>query len=235
MASELENQLVDGGISPSAAKIIANAIDNAATGRLTTGRQMSDNTPVQRMRQINAADRRNLFSNLDYSDSVPLSDRLAVDSTFQNPFKDHPYRDRQPATSNPTLETPTVKAGNYVEVGQNTEKEVAQSEVALNVEDKQGEHARLNKSTGKVESVPISVVVEPKGLLEAQVVEEEGRTLIKITVVNTALKELLGKRFGSVTSVQNHSTTQSGTGIYLFVENKAVHPNDSRILVQQDF
>ena len=184
MASELENQLVDGGISPSAAKIIANAIDNAATGRLTTGRQMSDNTPVQRMRQINAADRRNLFSNLDYSDSVPLSDRLAVDSTFQNPFKDHPYRDRQPATSNPTLETATVKAGNYVEVGQNTEKEVAQAEVGLKVEEKGGEHARVNKATGAVENVPFLVRCHPEKLIEAQFIEEEGQTVLDIRLKN---------------------------------------------------
>ena len=223
----LEASLIDGGIPATAAKILSNAISNANTGRTYQSRQTEDATPTQRMRMIDSDTRKYVLTNLDSPSGQNLNDRLnSTASQFHPRDLSHPYEGSQPATANPTLAIPSVKGGNYVQTGRKTDGEVAQSEVTLDVEEKGGEHARLNKSTGKVESVPISVVVEPKGLLEAQVVEEEGKTLIKITVINDALRELLNWKFARTTAISGH-----GLGMTLFVEGAAVPAYGAQVLI----
>lgn len=186
MPSDLENSLIIGGLSPSAAKVISNAIANVATGKTNIGRQLSDATPAKAMRLIDGDTRRYVLTNLDYPSkqdgpggpTVPKDDR-------------HPYEESQPASANPTINTPGVKGGSFVSVETKAENAVAQAEVSLNVKRMGGQHARLNHSTGAVEAVPISVEFDPKGLLEAEVVEEAGRTVIKVRVVNAALRAML--------------------------------------------
>ena len=211
MPSDLEGNLVEGGLSPAAAKLIANAIDNAATGRLSTGRQLEDVTPVDRMRLIDADTRRYVLTNLDYPSK-------ANPGQYKPNNKPHPYQDSQPATANPTISTPGVTAGKFVSVGTNTTNEVAQAEVSLNIQQMGGQHARLNPGSGAVEAVPISVRFEPEGLLEGEVIEEAGKTVIKIRVVNTALRQMIKKRLGATTSI---STQYGGAGT-LHVNGQAV-------------
>jgi hypothetical protein len=185
MPSDLEGSLVEGGISPAAAKVISNAIGNVATGRTNIGRQLADATPTKAMRMIDGDTRRYVLTNLDYPSK---KDPLGVPAPKGGR---HPYDNSQPASANPTINTPGVKAGSFVSVDTGAENAVAQATVSLNVKQMGGQHARLNHATGAIEAVPISVEFEPKGLLEAEVVEEAGRTVIKIRAISNALRGLM--------------------------------------------
>ena len=228
MASDLEASLIDGGITAAAAKILSNAIENAATGRLSTSRQLEDATPSSKMRLIDSDTRRYILTNLDHPKDNPFRSRVTNPGDPYRPSSDqHPYDGSQPASGNPTLATPVVKPGEYIESASKTTDEVAQSEVSLNIDEKGGEHARLNKSTGKIENVPFSVDIQPKGILEAEVVEEEGQTVIKITIVNDALKQFLSWKWGKTTSI----TTQYGGAATLHVNGVAIAPNGAQVLI----
>lgn len=185
MPSDLEANLVSGGLTPAAAKLISNAIDNVATGRTLTGRQMADATPVEKMRLIDSDSRRYLFPNLDYPADSPFRSRVESTASQYKPHgKQHPYQDSQPASANPKLSTSTVKAGKYVAVSSATTNEVAQSEVTLRIADRKGLHARLNPATGEIEAVPILVEVDPKNRLEAVVEERPNATVIRLRMLN---------------------------------------------------
>ena len=205
MASDLEASLIDGGIPATAAKVIANAIDNVATGKTYIGRQTEDATPSKRLRLVDADTRRYVLTNLDHPSEENLRDRLQHNpSQFDPRVNPHPYQDSQPSTANPTLSVPSVKPGDFVRSDRKTEGEVAQSEVALDRKEEQGSHARLNKATGRVESVPIIVECTPNRLIEAEVVEEEGRTVIRIRLKGP-LERLTGF------STASHTSWRSGT------------------------
>lgn len=193
MPSDLESNLVAGGLSSSAAKLIANAIDNAATGRLSTGRQLSDATPTDRMRMIDADTRRYLLPNLDHPLDSPFRQRIqSTRGQYQPRDTKHPYEGSQPAAPAPTLKTPAVKAGKFMSVGAATTDDVAQSEVTLNIKHRGGKHARLDAATGAVESVPISVEVEPKEYLEAHVEERPEGTVIRIRLKPQVFMQIKG-------------------------------------------
>lgn len=223
MASDLEASLIDGGISASAAKILSNAIENAATGRLSISRQLEDVTPQRTMRLIDSDARRYLFTNLDQPKETSFRDRLkSPGDRFDPKTNPHTYDGSQPASANPTLATPAVKSGDFVRSENTHTEDVSQAEVALNIEEKGGEHARLNKSTGKIENVPFSVDIQPKGILEAEVVEEDGQTVIRITIVNDALKQFLDWKWGRTTAISNN---------VLYVEGVAIPPYGAQVLV----
>lgn len=230
MASDLETNLINGGLSPAAAKVISNAIANLATGRTNIGRQLADATPTDRMRMIDSNTRRYLLTNLDYPTDDPFRSRVrSTASQFKPRTSPHPYQDSQPASANPTLDTQTVAAGQFVSVAAGTSNEVAQSEVTLNVKQAGGSHARLNPATGQVESVPISVEFEPDGLFEAEVREEAGGTVIKIRVVNTALRQMLAYRFAATTKITDSFGGSSG----LYVEDSLVAPGRAFVLISE--
>lgn len=222
MPSDLEISLIAGGVTPAAAKTISNAIANLSTGKTSIGRQLEDSTPVDRMRLINSDTRRYVLTNLDYPSSANPN------AQYQPRGSTHPYQDSQPATSNPTLATPGVKAGKFVSVSTQTTNQVAQSEVTLNVQQMGGTHARLNAATGAVEAVPISVEIEPQGLLEGEVVEEAGRTVIRLRIVSNALRGLLKRRIGTYTGI-----TVSGSTGTLRVDNANVASSGAFILMPE--
>ena len=183
MANELETALIDGGITPVAAKLLSNAINNAAVGLTTTGRQVTDNTPTEQMRQIGPEARRLVFTNLDHP-TEGLAARMQVKDGYDPVRNPHPYENSQPASADPTLNTPNLLAGDYLNVKQQVENSVAQSEVGLEVEEKGGVHARVNQAKGSIESVPFLVKCEPEKLIEASFVEEEGQTVLHIRLKN---------------------------------------------------
>ena len=181
MPNDLETNLVRGGVSPAAAKVIANAIANVATDRLTTGTNRSDNTPVEKMRLIDSDTRRYTLPNLDHPKDSPF--RSSVERRgvqFSPRDTSHPYADSQPATSSPRLDTGTVKAGKYISVSQATTNEVAQSEVGLRVTPRGGLHARLNPATGEIESVPFLIEIAPQNRMEATVEERPEGTVLRL-------------------------------------------------------
>lgn len=181
MPSDLESNLIDGGLAPALAKLISNAIDNAATGRLSLGGNRSDATPVEKMRLIDSDTRRYMLTNLDHPLDNPFRERLQSKGGKYTPRDTrHPYADSQPASASPRLETQSVKAGPYIRVVAATTNEVAQSEVSLAVVNRGGRHARLNPATGQIESVPLLVEVQPQNKLEATVEEREDATIIRL-------------------------------------------------------
>lgn len=181
MPNDLEVSLVKGGVAPAAAKIIANAIANAASSQLAIGRRYGDATPSQQLRMVDSDTRKYVLNNLDQPrDGVFSRERRGASSAYQPRDTAHPYQDSQPATAQPTLTANSVSAGNYVSVSRGTQDSVAQTTVTLNVQGHGGKHARLNPATGAVEAVPILVDVEPKEFLEASVEETASGTVIKI-------------------------------------------------------
>lgn len=227
MASDLEASLIDGGITAAAAKVLSNAIQNAATGRLSINRQLEDATPRQSMRLIDRNTRRYILTNLDYPPDTPFRDRVQSQAGRFTPHeRPHPYAKSQPASSNPTLSTPAVTGGEYVQAVSGTANEVSQSEVSLRVEDRGGQHARLNQSTGRIESVPISLQIEPKGLIDGDVIEEEGKTVIRLRIVNDALLEFIDWKWGKTTRIE----TPAGDGI-LYVNDATVPPWGAQVLI----
>lgn len=178
MASDLEGSLVDGGLTPAAAKIISNAIANLATGRTSIGRQVEDNTPAS-MRLVGRDARKYLLTGLDNPKANPLRAQ-AKNPAYLPPSKKHPYQDSQPSTGTPTVDTQAVKAGKYLSVGAATTGDVAQSEVSLNIRSLGGTHARLNAATGIVESVPIRIECDQKDKLEGVVEERSDATVIRL-------------------------------------------------------
>lgn len=228
MASDLETGLIDGGLSPAAAKLISNAIENAATPRVNRGRNLSDATPASAMRMINADSRRYLFTNLDYASGDQFRERLSAKGEYRYPSKAHPYQDSQPATANPTLNTPGVRGGDYVSVASQTTNDVSQARVGLAVQARGGDHARLDPATGKINAVPISIEFEPKGLLDGEVVEEQGRTVIRIRFVDPIFAALADKRIGKITEIDLNNTLTKGI---LYVDGAAVASGVALVLM----
>lgn len=185
MASDIEKSLIDGGLTPAAAKVISNALANLATGRTNIGRQLADATPTDRMRMVDADTRRYVLTNLDHPADDPFRSRIRnTASQFTPRTSPHPYQDSQPASSNPTLATPNVSGGPFVSVSTSTSNEVAQAGVTLNVKNAGGQHARLNPATGEIEAVPIRVEIEPKGFMEGSVEETPQGTVIKLRMIH---------------------------------------------------
>lgn len=188
MPTDLEGSLVEGGLTPAAAKVIANAIANVASAQLSLGRRFGDATPTKQLRMVDSDTRRYLLPNLDH-DPTPrqkAGDRWSPRSTS------HPYENSQPATAQPTLTTQAVREGDYVSVAAGTENSVAQSQVGLKVKKQGGQHARLNQATGEIEAVPISVVVEPQEYLEATVEEGANGTVIRIRLKPQEFMQIKG-------------------------------------------
>lgn len=202
MASDLESTLVDGGITPAAAKAIANAIENAASAQLSLGRQYGDATPRDKLRMVDRDTRRYLLTNLDHQGAFGTK---------------HPYESSQPATAQATLATPPVRGEGYVKVTNTPVDSVQQSQVDLNVQDLGGQHARMNPRNGAIETVPFSVEIEPKGLLEAEVSEESGRTVINIKIAQDLVEFL--NQFKGRTVQRVVRTVLSGDNVQLRIES----------------
>jgi hypothetical protein len=185
MQNDLEVSLIDGGLPAAAAKILSNAIGNAATGRMSRGRATEDSTPSNTMRLVGRDDRRYMLSNLDHPAEDKFKYRLDNAGNQYTP-RDlvHPYEGSQPSSAKPTISTPSVKSGGFIASEIATTNDVAQSKVSLDTEDKGGQHARVNRATGRVETVPISVECYPERLIDAEVVEEAGKTVIRIRLKN---------------------------------------------------
>jgi hypothetical protein len=184
MASDLENSLIYGGISPAAAKIISNAIANASSSQLALGRRYGDATPVDQLRMVSPDTRRYMLGNLDQPRDGRFAKPPAVSGQYEPRNTSHTYEGSQPATAQPTLSTPSVKEGDFISVGSGTKDSVSQSTVSLRVNQLSGQHARLNMGTRTVEAVPFSVEIDQEQFMEAAFEERPGGTVLKIRLKN---------------------------------------------------
>ena len=184
MASDLENSLIYGGISPAAAKISSNAIANASSSQLALGRRYGDATPVDQLRMVSQDTRRYLLNNLDQPRDGRFAKSPAASGQYEPRNTSHSYEGSQPATAQPTLSTPSVKEGDFISVGSGTKDSVSQSTVSLRVSQLSGQHARLNLGTKTVEAVPFSVEIDQEQFVEASFEERSSGTVLKIRFKN---------------------------------------------------
>lgn len=182
MPSDLEMSLVNGGLQPSLAKVIAGAIDNISTPKYTRGRSFGDSTPSTQLRMVGRDARRYVFTNLDNSQSASSLGQSA--GQYKPKDNSHPYQDSQPATAQGTLATPSVVAGDYCAVAQATKDSVSQATVGLKVSDLGGRHARLDHGSKTVQAVPFLVEVAQEQFMEAGFEERPNGTVLKITLKN---------------------------------------------------
>jgi hypothetical protein len=185
MSSDLEGSLVEGGLAPAAAKVIANAIANLASQQLSLGRQFQDATPAKQMRLVTADTRRYVLTNLDHSNEEPFARSLdRTKGQYQPRDVRHPYQDSQPATASGTISTPAVREGDYISVVASSKDSVRQATVSLRINQIGGRHTRLNTSTKTVEVVPFSTEVAQEQFVEASFEERPNGTVLKITLKN---------------------------------------------------
>jgi hypothetical protein len=185
MPNDLEVGLISGGVTPAAAKIIANAIANLASSQVAIGRRYGDATPVDQLRMVDANTRRYVLTNIDQPADEQFAQSLTQRGDKYSPATPrHSYRDSQPATANPTLTTQSVKGAGYVSSTPGTADSVAQSSVGLNVAPRGGQHARLNQATGQIEAVPFLIENDQEQFIEAKFEERPGATVLKLRLRN---------------------------------------------------
>lgn len=180
--SDLEQSLVEGGMTPAAAKIVSNAIANLASQQLSLGRQFTDATQTDLLRMVTPETRKHVLTNLD---KFGQGDRK-----YEPVDRRHPYQDSQPATAAGTLATPKTKQGDFIDVRQTPKDSVAQDTISLRVNQLGGTHARLNQSTKSVDAVPFSVEVAQEQFIEASFEERPNGTVLKIALKNLQLYTL---------------------------------------------
>lgn len=176
---DLAQQLIEGGLTPMAARAIANALANAASPQFSQGRDSTDSTPREALRLITPDTRRYSLTNLDYSPSEPFRDRLSSTAgQFDGQSEDHPYKDSQPVTSAAPLSNPRVQAGDYIAVDNVVDGGAEVSRVRLKLRLEPGRHLRLDPSTKSLEGVPLIARTQGKYLAAEFVETEEGTELV---------------------------------------------------------
>jgi len=181
-SGQLVQALIDGGLQPAAARVIANALANADSPAFSNTRDVQDATPTDQLRMVTSDTRKYLLTNLDYSREPPYQARLqSSPGRYEVPTADHPYKDSQPVTPVPPLSTPTVTGGKYVEVESGIQDGAPTSSVNLSIGTVSGTHLRIRPATNSLEAVPLTVSA-PQALVTASVVEQATATNIEIAV-----------------------------------------------------
>ena len=156
----LVQALVDGGLPPATARVIANALANAATPQFAQTRDIADATPSKALRMIDADGRRYQFTNLDYSNEDPYESKLRSNpGQFQSDYTDHPYKDAQPTKPVPPLSQVPIKGGAYTTVDNTIQDGAPQAVVNINVSRRTGTHMRVNPATNSVEAVELAFMM----------------------------------------------------------------------------
>lgn len=195
-SGDLAQSLIEGGLAPAAARIIANALANAASPQLSTGGDRVDSTPRQNLRLITPDTRKYQLTNLDYTPSQPFQQRIDDSSGQYDPAaSDHPYKDSQPVSPTPPIAQPSVRGKDYIEVTNVVENNSNIAEVSLDIRlDVGGRHIRLDPSTRSLESTPFVASSEsPKYLFSEFKETEKGTELLQslrnLATVNVALAD----------------------------------------------
>lgn len=177
-SGDLVSSLIEGGISPAAASIIANALANASSPQFSSGNDRVDSTPAEQLRLITADTRRYQLTNLDYTPAEPFQKRLSGNvNAYAGGPSDHPYKDSQPVSPTPPLAQPAVRGSDYITVKNIVERNSNISEVSLDLRrDTGGRHLRLDPSTKSIESVPFIATPEVPRYLASEFRETENGT-----------------------------------------------------------
>lgn len=183
--------LIDGGISPPAARVIASALANAATPQFSQSRDVSDQTPIEQLRLVTGDARKYQFPNLDYSSEEPYEKTLRANpGQYVSGYLDHPYKDSQPVLPVAPLSKSRITGGDYISVENTVEENAPQATVSLNISQRPGIHVRLNPATKSLEAVPFEFE-SPQGLVTAEVSEGKSSTGIQLAVRQLATISVL--------------------------------------------
>lgn len=181
-SGQLVQALIDGGVQPAAARVIANALANAGTPQFSQSRDLSDQTPTKALRMIDRDTRKYQFTNLDYSTEEPYERRLRTSpGQYQSALADHPYKDAQPVAPVPPLSKASIAGGEYINVDNTVQDGAPLATVSLKLNSRAGTHLRINPATNSVDAVPLSFS-SPQGLVTADVTEKNDSTSIELAV-----------------------------------------------------
>jgi len=181
-SGQLVQALVGGGVSPAAARVIANALANSHTPEFSSSRDLSDQTPTDLLRLVTPDTRRYQLANLDYSRERPYQSALeSSPGRYVPETTDHPYKDSQPVLPAPPLSAPRILGGSYTEISDAIVDGAQQTRVSLRISKNTGVHLRANAATNSLEVVPFEISA-PQGLVTAEVAEESDKTTIQLQV-----------------------------------------------------
>lgn len=181
-SGQLVQALIDGGVQPAAARVIANALANAGTPQFSQSRDLSDQTPAADLRMIGRDGRKYQFTNLDFSAEEPFERRLrTAPGQYQSAATDHPYKDAQPVAQVPPLSKASITGGEYVNVANTVQDGAPLATVGLKLNSRAGTHLRINAATNSIDAVPLAFG-SPQGLVTADVTEKTDSTAVEIAV-----------------------------------------------------
>lgn len=176
---DLARHLIDGGLAPQAARLIANALANAQTPFFSQGRDSTDSTPAHLLRMVTSDARRYQLTNLDYTPTKPFQERLySTKGEYTEKDNDHPYKDSQPVVSAAPLSNPRVQGGDYISVNNAVDGNAEVSQITLKLRVQPGRHLRLDPSTKSLEGVPFVARAQGKFLTAEFQETEEGTELV---------------------------------------------------------
>jgi hypothetical protein len=182
-AGALVAQLIDGGLSPTASKAIANAIANAASPQFSKGGDTADVTPTEKLRLIDADTRRYELTNLDYSPTQPFNERLqGLKGLYANSDTDHPYKDAQPRVTAPPLSAPAVRGSDYIAIDTGEEQNATVHTVRLKLQNQNGQHLRINSATSSLDAVLLRAISQTPKYLAAEVRETDTGSEVVLTI-----------------------------------------------------
>jgi len=181
-STDLMISLVEGGLTPAAARAISNALANAATPQYSQSRDVADATPREQLRLIDSDTRRYLLTNLDFSNESPYQASLQANpGQYAGGPADHPYKDAQPVAPVPPLSQNSVTGGDFISVDNTVRDNAPVASVSLKLGVKSGPHLRINSATKSVEAVPITFN-SPQGLVTGSITNEATATNVEIVV-----------------------------------------------------
>lgn len=184
-SSNLEATLIDGGLTPKAAKAISNALSNQFSARSTTSLSTNDTTPRNKLRMVTREDRRTLFPNLDQPADRPY--RQAQNST-RGQYKDrefrHSYDGAQPLVITPTLTQSPVEAGAGLLAEGNVFDNQLVSTVEMNMSAGPGQFLRRATDENRFEPVSLLVDTQAQGVLRAEWQQGPSATTLRLKTVH---------------------------------------------------
>lgn len=178
----LVQALVDGGVAPAAARVIASALANASTPQFSQSADVSDQTPKTALRLVDRETRKYRFTNLDFSTEEPYERRLrGHPGQFVPHAADHPYKDAQPVLPVPPLSKAAISGGPYIDVRNSVRDGASLATVGLKVATRTGGHLRTNPATDSIDAVPLAFA-SPQGLVTGTVTEAGDETRVELAV-----------------------------------------------------
>jgi len=189
MASNLESELIRGGITPLAAKAITNAIANSNNQDNKTQTQFVDNTQTSDLRMVTGEARRTLFENID-TPSNELFEKRLKKKGFEKPTRKSDYDSSEPRATTERVNTPSVTGGDHIKVNRKRVQDINVNEISFDIHG-QGRHPRVSSRSDMMDAVDFVFENDLKGYMENSVVELPSKTVLKSAFKGLSKKEVV--------------------------------------------